>query len=176
MLEELTTIPKKIEAILDREQEIKKLADLYWEQRDFFFLGRGIVYPIALEGALKLKEISYLHAEGYAGGEMKHGPIALVDEDMVVIALVPRNSVYEKMLSNIEEVKARDAKVIVITDEGCDEIEQKVDHVFYLPKTNDLLTPVLYTIPLQLFAYYVARQRGCDIDQPRNLAKSVTVE
>jgi glucosamine--fructose-6-phosphate aminotransferase (isomerizing) len=176
MVEDLTTIPKKIEAILDREQEIKRLADLYWEKRDFFFLGRGIVYPIALEGALKLKEISYLHAEGYAGGEMKHGPIALVDKDMVVIALVPRNSVYEKMLSNIEEVKARDAKVIAITDEDCGEIGQKIDHVFYLPKTNDFLTPILYAIPLQLFAYFIARKRGCDIDQPRNLAKSVTVE
>lgn len=176
MMAELTTIPQKIEGILQKEEEIKKLADLYWEKRDYFFLGRGIVYPIALEGALKLKEISYLHAEGYAGGEMKHGPIALVDRDMVVVALIPHNSVYEKMLSNIEEVKAREANVIAITDEGCEEIGEKVDHVFYVPETNEFLRPVLFTIPLQLFAYYIARNRGCDIDQPRNLAKSVTVE
>ncbi|MGH7900859.1 MAG: glutamine--fructose-6-phosphate transaminase (isomerizing) [Thermodesulfobacteriota bacterium] len=176
ILTELASIPDKIESILEKEDEIKRLAELYWEKRDYFFLGRGIVYPIALEGALKLKEISYLHAEGYAGGEMKHGPIALVDKDMVVVALIPHNSVYEKMLGNIEEVKARDASVIAITDDECEEMIEKADHVFYVPKTADFLRPVLFAIPLQLFAYYIARNRGCDIDQPRNLAKSVTVE
>lgn len=176
IMTELASIPKKIESILEKEEEIKRLADLFWEKRDYFFLGRGIVYPIALEGALKLKEISYLHAEGYAGGEMKHGPIALVDKDMVVVALVPHNSVYEKMLGNIEEVKARDANVIAIADEECEEIIEKADHVFCVPKTSDFLSPILFAIPLQLFAYHIARNRGCDIDQPRNLAKSVTVE
>ena len=134
------------------------------------------MYPVALEGALKLKEISYLHAEGYAAGEMKHGPIALVDKNLVVVCLIPSNLIYEKMLSNIEEIKARDGTVIALASEGDREIKEKVDHVFHIPKTNEYLTSILYTIPLQLLAYHIAKKRGCDIDQPRNLAKSVTVE
>ncbi len=176
LLAELDTIPKKIKEVLLREKEVERLAELYWERRSFFFLGRGITYPIALEGALKFKEISYVHAEGYAGGEMKHGPIALVDKDMVVVALIPQNSIYEKMLGNIEEVKARDGVVIAMATEGDEGVREKADHVFYVPRADDFLTSILYAIPLQLFAYYVAKKRGCDIDQPRNLAKSVTVE
>ena len=176
MMDELAAIPEKINLVLAKEREIEHLANLYWKKKSFFFLGRGIMYPIALEGALKLKELSYLHAEGYAGGEMKHGPIALVDRKMVVVSLIPLNSIYEKMLSNIEEVKARDGKVIAISSQGDNEIKDKVDNVFYIPKTNDQLSPLLFNIPLQLFAYHIAKKRGCDIDQPRNLAKSVTVE
>jgi glucosamine--fructose-6-phosphate aminotransferase (isomerizing) len=176
MVAELDLIPEKIKEVLEKEKEIEQLAGLYWQKESFFFLGRNITYPIALEGALKLKEISYIHAEGYAGGEMKHGPIALVDKDMVIVSLIPRNFVYEKMLGNIEEVKARDGIVIAIATQGDEEIREKADHVFYVPKANDFLTPVLLTVPLQLLAYHIARRRGCDIDQPRNLAKSVTVE
>jgi glucosamine--fructose-6-phosphate aminotransferase (isomerizing) len=175
-ISELKSIPESIERVIERESEIENLANLYWERKNFLFLGRGVTYPLALEGALKLKEISYIHAEGYAGGEMKHGPIALIDEDMVVVALVPRNSIYEKMLGNVEEVKAREGTVIALTTLGDRYLGSKVDHVFYVPKSNDLLTPILYAVPLQLLAYYIARNRGCDIDQPRNLAKSVTVE
>ena len=134
------------------------------------------MYPIALEGALKLKEISYTHAEGYAGGELKHGPIALVDNQMVVVALTTCNSTYKKMIGNIQEVKARDGIVIALATEGDKEIRQHADHVCYVPKTNDFLSPILMAVPLQLLAYYIAKNRGCDIDQPRNLAKSVTVE
>ncbi|MDA2918687.1 glutamine--fructose-6-phosphate transaminase (isomerizing) [Desulfobacterota bacterium AH_259_B03_O07] len=176
MMDELNAIPEKIKSILLRENEIKELADFFYKRDSFFFLGRGNTYPIALEGALKLKEISYVHAEGYAGGEMKHGPIALVDDQMVVVALITRNSTYEKMLGNIEEVKARDGIIIALATEGDEEIRQNADHVFYIPETNDLLSPILLTVPLQLLAYYIAKNRGCDIDQPRNLAKSVTVE
>ncbi|HEX9830311.1 MAG TPA: glutamine--fructose-6-phosphate transaminase (isomerizing) [Thermodesulfobacteriota bacterium] len=176
MMDELKTIPGKIKSILQKENEIKELADFHYKRDTFFFLGRGNTFPIALEGALKLKEISYLHAEGYAGGEMKHGPIALVDDQMVVVALITRNSTYEKMLGNIQEVKAREGTVIALADEGDEEIERHADHVFYVPKSNDFLSPILLTVPLQLLAYHIARNRGCDIDQPRNLAKSVTVE
>jgi len=176
MMAELAAIPGKLEEVLRKEKKIEQFANLYWEKKNFVFLGRGITYPIALEGALKLKEISYILAEGYAGGEMKHGPIALVDKDMVVVSLIPRNFIYEKMLGNIEEVKARDGIVIAIANQGDEEIREKADHVFYVPKSNDFLTPILFTIPLQLLAYHIARKRGCDIDQPRNLAKSVTVE
>ena len=176
MMTELAAIPGKLEEVLRKGKKIEQFANLYWEKKNFVFLGRGITYPIALEGALKLKEISYIQAEGYAGGEMKHGPIALVDKDMVVVSLIPRNFIYEKMLGNIEEVKARDGIVIAIANQGDEEIREKADHVFYVPKSNDFLTPILFTIPLQLLAYHIARKRGCDIDQPRNLAKSVTVE
>ena len=176
MMAELAAIPGKLEEVLRKEKKIEQFANLYWEKKNFVFLGRGITYPIALEGALKLKEISYILAAGYAGGEMKHGPIALVDKDMVVVSLIPRNFIYEKMLGNIEEIKARDGIVIAIANQGDEEIREKADHVFYVPKSNDFLTPILFTIPLQLLAYHIARKRGCDIDQPRNLAKSVTVE
>jgi glucosamine--fructose-6-phosphate aminotransferase (isomerizing) len=176
MMTELGTIPTKVEDILKREGEVESIANLFWDKRGFLFLGRGITYPIALEGALKLKEISYIHAQGYAAGEMKHGPIALVDRDMVVVCLIPDNHLREKMLGNIEEVRARDGVVVSIATEGDEEIRDKSDHVFYVPRTEEFLSPILFTVPLQLLAYHIAKKRGCDIDQPRNLAKSVTVE
>ncbi|MCI0656267.1 MAG: SIS domain-containing protein, partial [Acidobacteria bacterium] len=143
---------------------------------DFLFLGRGVNYPIALEGALKLKEISYIHAEGYPAGEMKHGPIALIDKNLPVVALTFGDKVYEKMMGNIEEVKAREGRIIAITQEGNGDLSKIASHVIAIPKTADLLTPILAVIPLQLLAYHIALRRGCDVDQPRNLAKSVTVE
>jgi glucosamine--fructose-6-phosphate aminotransferase (isomerizing) len=176
MVAELDTIPTKIEEILKREGELESIANLFWNGKSFLFLGRGITYPVALEGALKLKEISYIHAQGYAAGEMKHGPIALVDKDMVVVCLIPDNPLREKMLGNVEEVKARDGVVVSIATEGDEEIRNKSDHVFYVPMTGEFLSPILFTVPLQLLAYHIAKRRGCDIDQPRNLAKSVTVE
>jgi glucosamine--fructose-6-phosphate aminotransferase (isomerizing) len=143
---------------------------------NFLFLGRGLEYPVAMEGALKLKEVSYIHAEGYPAGEMKHGPIALIDRDMPVIALIPRDELRDKMMSNIQQVKAREGTVIAVATEGDEEIAEKADRVIYVPESSPLLTPVLTSIPLQLFAYHVAVRRGCDVDQPRNLAKTVTVE
>jgi glucosamine--fructose-6-phosphate aminotransferase (isomerizing) len=143
---------------------------------NFLFLGRGIHYPIALEGALKLKEVSYLHAEGYPAGEMKHGPIALIDERMPVVALTPRDGSYDRMLGNIEEVKARLGKVVVVCHQGDAEISRRADDVLYIPNASDLLNPLVSIVPLQLLAYHMATLRGCDVDQPRNLAKSVTVE
>jgi len=143
---------------------------------DFLYLARGINYPIALEGALKLKEISYIHAEGYPAGEMKHGPIALIDETMPVVAICPRDGVRDKMLSNIEQVKARGGRVIAVATEGDIEVAEKADDVIWIPETSPQLTPILAVIPLQLLAYHIAVLRGCDVDQPRNLAKSVTVE
>jgi glucosamine--fructose-6-phosphate aminotransferase (isomerizing) len=140
------------------------------------YLGRGINYPIALEGALKLKEISYIHAEGYPAGEMKHGPIALIDAELPTVALAPRDALCEKMLANMEEVKARSGKLICITTEGNVALEAKVDHVLYVPEAPPLIMPLLMVVPLQLLSYHIALLRGCDVDQPRNLAKSVTVE
>ncbi|MGC9335510.1 MAG: SIS domain-containing protein, partial [Anaerolineae bacterium] len=154
----------------------EELAGLYFKRENFLYLGRGINYPIALEGALKLKEISYIHAEGYPAGEMKHGPIALIDERMPTVAIAVRDDVYEKMISQVEQVKARDGAVIAIATRGDSFIATKADHVVYVPRTSPLLTPVLTVLPLQLFAYHVAVRRGADVDQPRNLAKSVTVE
>ncbi len=139
-------------------------------------IGRSYAFPIAMEGALKLKEISYIHAEGYPAGEMKHGPIALINEEMPVVALAPRSSTYDKILSNIEEVKARAGTVIAIATDGDERIREKADHVFYIPGASEELTTLSMTIPLQLLAYYIAVYKGCDVDQPRNLAKSVTVE
>ena len=155
---------------------METLARRYFRAENFLFLGRGINYPIALEGALKLKEISYIHAEGYPAGEMKHGPIALIDESMPVVAIAPHDAVFEKMLSNIEEVKARSGIVIAVTDHHDPDLEQKADQVLLVPSTHDLLSPLLTVLPLQLLAYHIALLRGCDVDQPRNLAKSVTVE
>jgi glucosamine--fructose-6-phosphate aminotransferase (isomerizing) len=159
---------------------MEEVAARFHNRADFLFLGRGVNYPIALEGALKLKEISYIHAEGYPAGEMKHGPIALIDEAMPVVALAPRDKVFEKMLGNIQEVKARGGSVIAITTEGdhtLDELlDPKVDSLVAIPATTPLLTAIALTIPLQLLAYHIAVRRGCDVDQPRNLAKSVTVE
>jgi glucosamine--fructose-6-phosphate aminotransferase (isomerizing) len=172
----LRGLPDLADAVLAQEKEIVRWANLFWEKRDFLFLGRGGSYPISLEGALKLKEITYIHAEGYPAGEMKHGPIALIDKEMPVVVLAPLGPYYEKIMSNLEEVKARDGIVLAFATEGDKVIAGKADQVFYLPPVDELLMPVLQVIPLQLLAYYIAVKRGCDVDQPRNLAKSVTVE
>jgi len=169
-------IPAQMEHYLDDESAILELAKTFHNHRDFLYLGRGVNYPIALEGALKLKEISYIHAEGYPAGEMKHGPIALIDEDMPVVAVAPHDAVFEKMLSNIEEVKARSGIVIAVTDREDADLAAKADAVIQVPQTHELLSPLLMTLPMQLLAYHIALLRGCDVDQPRNLAKSVTVE
>ena len=173
---ELEEIPLKVKKILDQSAQIKKLARKYQHYNNFLFLGRKYNFPIALEGALKLKEISYIHAEGYSAGEMKHGPIALIDKNFPTIVICPKDSVYEKIISNIEEIKARKGKVIALTTEGNTKIKDLADDVIYIPKTLEMLTPILSVIPLQLFAYYMGVLRGCDVDKPRNLAKSVTVE
>jgi glucosamine--fructose-6-phosphate aminotransferase (isomerizing) len=158
------------------QQEIRVLVDDYYDCRDFLFVGRGLNFPIALEGALKLKEISYIHAEGYASGELKHGPIALIDKDMPILALVPQDSVYQKSISNVEEIKARQGRLILLGTEGDSHLSTITDDVIYLPRVHEEMNPILYTIPAQLLAYEIATRRGCDVDQPRNLAKSVTVE
>jgi glucosamine--fructose-6-phosphate aminotransferase (isomerizing) len=176
LIEELVRVPHLMEEILKNSNQVAKIARKYMHSRDFLYLGRGINYPIALEGALKLKEISYVHAEGYPAGEMKHGPIALIDREMPVVVLATKNDVYEKVISNIEEVKAREGKVIALASASDREIVKKVDDVIFIPETLPSLTPILLTIPLQLLAYYMADFKGTDVDQPRNLAKSVTVE
>ena len=176
LIEELVRVPHLMEEMLKTSNQIAKIAKKYLHARDFLYLGRGINYPIALEGALKLKEISYVHAEGYPAGEMKHGPIALVDREMPVVVLATKNDVYEKVLSNIEEVKAREGRVIALASPSDREIVKKVDDVIFIPETIPSLAPILLTIPLQLLAYYMADFKGTDVDQPRNLAKSVTVE
>ncbi|MEC4888842.1 MAG: glutamine--fructose-6-phosphate transaminase (isomerizing) [Nitrospira sp.] len=175
-LDRLVRLPALVERVLGREAEIVAIAKRYYKKRNFLFLGRGINFPIALEGALKLKEISYIHAEGYAAGEMKHGPIALIDKDMPVVVLAPKDRLYEKTVSNLMEVKARRAPVIAFVAEGERELGKTADAVFTIPETHPLLSPILFTIPLQLLAYHIAVLRGADVDQPRNLAKSVTVE
>ena len=173
---ELRDVPDQIRKILDGSQSIAQLAERFWQYSDFLYLGRGINCPIAMEGALKLKEISYIHAEGYAAGEMKHGPIALIDAEMPVVVLAPRDTVYRKTMGNVEEVKVRDGIVIAVATEGDCEIGQKADHTVYIPEAGSFVNPILTTIPLQLFAYHIAVLRECDVDKPRNLAKSVTVE
>ena len=182
-MQELTRIPAKLENILTHDEACDELAKRYQKVHDFLFLGRGIHYPIALEGALKLKEISYIHAEGYPAGEMKHGPNALIDENLPVVVIATRdvnNSGavlrYEKTISNLKEVKARSGVVIALATEGDEEIEEAADHVLYIPPAPEELSPILEIVPLQLLAYHIAVRRGCDVDQPRNLAKSVTVE
>ena len=176
LIRELIKVPHLMEEMLQSSKRVAQIAKKYLHARDFLYLGRGINYPIALEGALKLKEISYIHAEGYPAGEMKHGPIALIDREMPVVVLATKNEVYEKVLSNIEEVKAREGNVIVLASQSDREIAKKVDDVIFIPDTLASLTPILLTIPLQLLAYYMADFKGTDVDQPRNLAKSVTVE
>lgn len=176
MLEELKKIPYYIEEMLDNQKEVLECAEKYYQSSNFLFLGRRFNYATALEGALKLKEISYIHAEGYAAGEMKHGPLALVDEKMPVVCIAPKDSVYQKMISNIHEVKARKGKVIAIATRGDKEITKLVDDTIFIPPIREEFSPILAVIPLQLFAYHVAIKRGCHVDQPRNLAKSVTVE
>lgn len=173
---ELAKIPGLVKQVLASDNQIKVLAEKYKDFNNFLYLGRKYNYPIALEGALKLKEISYIHAEGYGSGEMKHGPIALIDENFPSVVIVPSDSVYEKVISNIEEIKARNGKIIAIATEGNEKIKELADDVIYIPKTLEMLTPILSVIPLQLFAYHTGVSRGCDVDKPRNLAKSVTVE
>jgi glucosamine--fructose-6-phosphate aminotransferase (isomerizing) len=176
----LTQLPLTVEKVLQLAPTIEEVARRFHHRRDFLFLGRGIHYPIALEGALKLKEVSYIHAEGYPAGEMKHGPIALIDEDLPVVALAPGDHLFDKMVGNVQEVKARGGCVIALTTEGDTRIQALLSPVLdvnlQLPATDPLLSPIVMTVPLQLLAYYVAVRRGCDVDQPRNLAKSVTVE
>lgn len=176
IVSELQKLPSLAKSILEQKEEIKKIAEKYNKYRDFFFIGRKYNAPIALEGALKLKEISYIHAEGVAGGELKHGPLALIDENCPTIAICPTDSVYEKMISNIEEIKARKGLVIAIATQGNEEIKKIADDVIYIPKTLEMLTPILSVIPLHLFAYYFADSLNRDVDKPKNLAKSVTVE
>ena len=172
----LARIPDLAGRVLDHDAEYQELAAHFHKAQDFLFIGRGINYPVALEGALKLKEISYIHAEGYPAGEMKHGPIALIDESMPVLAVVTRDALYEKMVSQIEQARARGGIVIALASEGDDAIKDKADHVIYVPEAPPLLAPIINVIPLQLLSYHIAVRRGCDVDQPRNLAKSVTVE
>jgi glucosamine--fructose-6-phosphate aminotransferase (isomerizing) len=172
----LADLPAQIQSILDRAEEIEALAEEFKRASNFLYLGRGYNFPAALEGALKLKEISYIHAEGYPAAEMKHGPIALIDEMMPVVCIAPHDSVFDKITSNIQEVKARKGKVIAITTRDEPSLAGKLEYEFRIPETVDLLTPILASVPLQLLAYYIAVKRGCNVDQPRNLAKSVTVE
>lgn len=176
LVQELVKVPTKIEKVLDSESAIEAIAKKYFHYRDFLYLGRGLNYPIALEGALKLKEISYIHAEGYPAGEMKHGPIALIDEDMPVVFLAARDSHYPKILANIEEVRARDGKIIALVNEDDTEASTRVDDIIKVPHASHHLAPIIMTVPLQLLAYHIAVLKGTDVDQPRNLAKSVTVE
>jgi len=173
---DLTKLPRMLERVLALDGHIQEIAHRYFKAHDFLFLGRGIMYPIALEGALKLKEISYIHAEGYAAGEMKHGPIALIDENMPVVVIATKGELHDKLVSNLEQVRARDGKVIAIASEGDREIVDKANDVIHIPHLGDFLTSILAVVPLQLLAYHVATRKGTDVDQPRNLAKSVTVE
>jgi glucosamine--fructose-6-phosphate aminotransferase (isomerizing) len=175
-LQDLTRLPRFVEQTLQLDGQIQKIARQYFKAQDFLFLGRGIMYPIAMEGALKLKEISYIHAEGYAAGEMKHGPIALIDENMPVVVIANDGPLKDKLISNLEQVRARDGRVIAIATVGDEEIAEKANEVIFIDDLGEFLTSILATVPLQLLAYHVATLRGTDVDQPRNLAKSVTVE
>lgn len=172
----MQALPRQVEQILQQREQVREIAKIYHQSGNFLYLGRGYNFPVALEGALKLKEISYIHAEGYPAAEMKHGPIALIDENMPVVFIATKDSTYDKIISNIEEVRARRGRVIAIATAGDQEIKRHTDHVIYIPPTIEMLMPILTIIPLQLLAYYIAILRGCDVDQPRNLAKSVTVE
>jgi glucosamine--fructose-6-phosphate aminotransferase (isomerizing) len=172
----LAKLPELVGRVLAKAPQIEQLADHLVRAQNVLYLGRGYNFPVALEGALKLKEISYIHAEGYPAAEMKHGPIALIDELMPVVFIAPTDAVHQKVVSNVEEVKARGGRVIAIVTEGDTALDKLADHRIEIPQTLDLLTPVLSVLPLQLLAYYIAVRRGCNVDQPRNLAKSVTVE
>lgn len=176
ILYELENIPSKIEEVLKLDSQIKELAAIYKDATNFLYLGRGYNFPVALEGALKLKEISYIHAEGYPAAEMKHGPIALIDEEMPVVFLATNQSAYEKIVSNVQEVKARKGKIIAVVNKGDTQIRALADHIIEVPETEEVLSPLITIVPLQLLAYHIAILRGCNVDQPRNLAKSVTVE
>ncbi len=175
-IEHLKSIPEYADSILKNSDYIREIAEIYRESKNFLYLGRGINFPVALEGALKLKEISYIHAEGYPAAEMKHGPIALIDENMPVVFIVTRDEIYNKVISNMEEVKARKARIIAIAYEGDENIKNYSDHIIYVPGVRKMLSPLLTVVPLQLLAYHMAVIKGCDVDKPRNLAKSVTVE
>ena len=176
IIEELQQIPQKLQLVLDKEDTVQFLASKHYNSKDVFFLGRNLDYAVGLEGSLKLKEISYIHSEAYAAGEIKHGTISLIEEGSLVVALVTQENLSEKMMSNIKEVKARGAVVLALAMESNREVEREADYVIRIPDTNPFLTPSLAVVPLQLFGYYVASMKGCDIDKPRNLAKSVTVE
>jgi glucosamine--fructose-6-phosphate aminotransferase (isomerizing) len=176
MVDELRNVPNIIEEILQRNDDIRKIAEHYKDATNSIYLGRGYLFPIALEGALKLKEISYIHAEGYPAAEMKHGPIALIDENMPVVFIAIKDKSHDKIVSNIQEVKARKGRIIAVINEGDDIIKNLADHVIEIPQTMGFLSPLTTVIPLQLLSYHVATMRGCNVDQPRNLAKSVTVE
>ena len=175
-IHDLVRLPRTLQQVLEIDPRIREIAHRYFKAQDFLFLGRGIMYPIAMEGALKLKEISYIHAEGYAAGEMKHGPIALIDENLPVVVIATRGALHDKLISNLEQVRARDGRVIAIATEGDDEIGDKANDVIHVPYLGEFLTSILAVAPLQLLAYHVATRKGTDVDQPRNLAKSVTVE
>jgi len=176
LITDLEAIPAKVEKILESNALIEEIASVYKDATNALYLGRGSSFPVALEGALKLKEISYIHAEGYPAAEMKHGPIALIDEEMPVFVIATKGTSYEKVVSNIQEVKARKGKIVAIVTEGDVQVKEIADHVIEIPDTDDHLVPLLATIPLQLLSYHIAVMRGCNVDQPRNLAKSVTVE
>jgi glucosamine--fructose-6-phosphate aminotransferase (isomerizing) len=176
LMAELGSLPLKVEQVLKTNAITESIAALYQHCSNALYLGRGYSFPVALEGALKLKEISYIHAEGYPAAEMKHGPIALIDENMPVIVIATEGASYEKVVSNIQEVKARKGQIIAIVTEGDKTVKGMADHVIEIPRTDDSLVPIVSVIPLQLFSYHVAIMRGCNVDQPRNLAKSVTVE
>ena len=176
LISELARLPHMLGSLLSNQEQYEDLAHRFAKHPDFLFLGRGINYPIAMEGALKLKEISYIHAEGYPAGEMKHGPISLIDENMPVVALIPRDGLYDKMFNNVSEVRARGGKVIAVATEGDSDIADVAEHVIYIPEASPMVTPMLMAVPMQLLAYHIAVRRGCDVDQPRNLAKTVTVE
>ena len=173
---ELEMIPKKVEKVLESNDHIKYIAEIYKDVHNFLYLGRGYNFPVALEGALKLKEISYIHAEGYPAAEMKHGPIALIDENMPIVVIATKKGHYEKVVSNIQEIKSRKGKIIGIVTEGDTDVRELADHVIEVPETLESLSPLLTTIPLQLLSYHIAVLLGKNVDQPRNLAKSVTVE
>jgi glucosamine--fructose-6-phosphate aminotransferase (isomerizing) len=176
LISALEVIPSKVEQVLKLDSVVKKLAVKFQNVRNFLYLGRGYGFPVALEGALKLKEISYIHAEGYPAAEMKHGPIALIDDNMPVVVIANKNTSYEKVVSNIQEIKARKGIVIAVVTEGDEEVKKMADYVIEIPECEDMLIPLVSVIPLQLLSYHIAVLRGSNVDQPRNLAKSVTVE
>ena len=176
LLSELEAVPAKVEKVLKLDSQLKYIAGIFKDARNFLYLGRSYTFPVALEGALKLKEISYIHAEGYPAAEMKHGPIALIDEEMPIVVIATKGTSYEKVVSNIQEVKARKGKVIAVVTEGDNNVKTMADYVIEIPETDEKLVPLISVVPLQLLAYHIAVMRGCNVDQPRNLAKSVTVE
>ncbi|MBN8703273.1 MAG: glutamine--fructose-6-phosphate transaminase (isomerizing), partial [Bacteroidetes bacterium] len=176
LISELESIPEKVEKVLKTNDLIKYISDIFKDARNFLYLGRGYSFPVALEGALKLKEISYIHAEGYPAAEMKHGPIALIDEEMPVVVIATKGASYEKVVSNIQEVKARKGRLIAVVTEGDKIVKELADYTIEIPETDEILVPLISVVPLQLLSYHIAVMRGCNVDQPRNLAKSVTVE